>query len=66
MEDWLYDEEWPVKKGKIYVLAWYPKSPYRVLTTMIYRIYDEENITHFRMEWFPMAYKVSKNDQAFN
>jgi hypothetical protein len=21
MEDWLYDEEWPVKKGKIYVLA---------------------------------------------
>jgi hypothetical protein len=37
-----------------------------MLNTMICRLYGEETSTHFRMEWFPMAYMVVKKGQAFN
>jgi hypothetical protein len=33
---------------------------------MIYRLYDEETNTHFRMEWFLMEYMVVKTGQVFN
>jgi hypothetical protein len=33
---------------------------------MICRLYGEETNTHFRMEWFPMAYMVAQKGQAFN
>jgi hypothetical protein len=33
---------------------------------MIYRLYGEETSTHFRMEWFLMAYTVAKTGKAFN
>jgi hypothetical protein len=55
-----------VKKGERYVPTWYLKIPYRVLNTMICRLYGEESSTHFRMEWFPMAYKISQNGHVFN
>jgi len=45
-----YNEEWLGKKGERYIPAWYFKSPYRFINTMIYRLYGEESITHFRME----------------
>jgi hypothetical protein len=60
MEDWFVDEEWPVKKGERYIPAQYLKDPYIMLNVMIYRLYDEETSTHFRMEWFLMAYTVAK------
>jgi hypothetical protein len=44
----------------------YLKNPYRILNSMICRLYGEETSTHFRMEWFPMAYTVVKTDQDFN
>jgi hypothetical protein len=33
---------------------------------MTCRLYGEETNNHFRMEWFPMAYTVVKNDNYFN
>jgi len=33
---------------------------------MICRIYDEESNTHFRMEWFSMAYRVAKIGKPLN
>jgi len=33
---------------------------------MIWRLYDEETSTHFRMEWFLMAYTLTKIKKAFN
>jgi hypothetical protein len=66
MEDWFIDEEWSLKKGERYVLTQYLKDPYIILNTMICRLYDEETNTHFRMEWFLMAYTVAKTGKAFN
>jgi hypothetical protein len=58
MEEWFYDEEWPVKMGERYVSTRYLMIPYRILNTMIFKVYGEETITHFRMDWFPMAYML--------
>jgi hypothetical protein len=66
MEDWFFNEEWPMKKGERNVPAWYLKIPYKIMNTMICRLYGEEANTHFRMEWFPMAYTVVKTGQDFN
>jgi len=60
MEDWFIDEEWPLNKGERHVLTQYLKDPYRMLNAMICRLYGEETSTHFRMEWFSMAYIVAK------
>jgi hypothetical protein len=54
------------KKGRKKCLTQYLKNPYRIMNSMICRLYGEETSTHFRMEWFPMAYTMVKNGQAFN
>jgi hypothetical protein len=66
MENWFVDEEWMVKKGEIYIPAHYLKDPYIILNAMICRLYGEETNTHFRMEWFLMAYTIVKTRKAFN
>jgi hypothetical protein len=42
------------------------KRPYKMLNTMICRLYGEEKSTHFHMEWMPMAYTVVKTGKIFN
>jgi hypothetical protein len=66
MEDWFFNEEWPAKKGERNLPTQYLKICYRILNTMIYKLYGKEANTHFRMEWFPMAYTVVKTSQVFN
>jgi len=66
MEDWFYDKEWSVKNSERYVPSRYLKSPYRVLNTMIYQLYDMKSSIHFRMKLFPMAYRIAQNGQVFN
>jgi len=66
MEDWFFDEEWPMKKWERNVRTQYLKIPYRMLNTTICRLYDKENNTHFIMEWFSMDYMVVKKSQDFN
>jgi hypothetical protein len=66
MEDQFVDEYFLVKQGQINVLDFYLKDPYKILNEMICRLYGEETNTHFRMEWFSMAYTVFKTRKAFN
>jgi hypothetical protein len=66
MEDWYNDELRHVKKGERYIPTQYLKEPYRLLNTMICRLYGEETNTHFWMEWFPMDYTMVKTGQVFN
>jgi len=66
MEYFIYDEEWSMEMGERYVLAWYLKSPYGMINTIIFCLYDEESSTYFRMEWFSMAYRIYHNGHMFN
>jgi hypothetical protein len=44
----------------------YINDPYRILNAMIFSLYGEETSTHFRMDYFSMAYTVAKTMKAFN
>jgi hypothetical protein len=60
MESWYIGEERQVKEGERYIPMQYLRRTYRLLNTIIYRVYNEKTGSHVCMEWFPMANAVVK------
>jgi hypothetical protein len=58
LDDWFIQKEISFKESKRYITTLYLKIPYKILNTMIYKLYDEETSLHFRMEWYLMAYRL--------
>jgi len=64
MGDWFIDEDMIVKQGERYVPTKHLKDPCIVQNTMICKIHGEETNTHLRMEWFLIAYTMSKTRRS--
>jgi len=58
MEDWWCDEERKLKQGEWLIHVQEFKRPYKMINTMICRLYGEEKSTHFHMEWLSMYYTI--------
>jgi hypothetical protein len=66
MEDWWCDEDIKFKQGQRLIPVQELKRPYKMITTMLLRLYEEDKSTHFQMEWFPMTNIVVNTEKVFN
>jgi hypothetical protein len=60
MKHWWEDEDETLKQGQKLVPTHRLKTPYKLLMTMLYRLYGEEKSTHFQIDWLPLAHIIVK------
>ena len=54
-----------LQRGIGYPTSWF-REPFSLMDAMFYRLYGEENCTHFKEEWVPAAQHIILTGESFN